>query len=114
VPFATALQYDFISLLQGTPIASQVEYESSLLGRTPKIKLHVRSIGTMCRMISLGLGIAVLPEAGVRDDIKRLNLKVISLTDDWAVRQLLVGVRDVASLSPPARLLFDFLLKPRN
>ncbi|MFS2019148.1 GntR family transcriptional regulator, partial [Massilia sp. CT11-108] len=55
------------------------------------------------------LGVAVLPADAVRALVRSLNLRQIPLTDAWARRQLLIGVRDLETLPRHARLLVDHL-----
>jgi DNA-binding transcriptional LysR family regulator len=106
---AEALQYDFVGLLSGTPLAARVDYESSRLGRTPNFKIHVRGVETMCRMIAAGLGIGILPEAAARRYLDHMELKSIAIEEGWAKRRLFIGYRDEATLPHAARLLVGYL-----
>jgi DNA-binding transcriptional LysR family regulator len=106
---AEALQYDFVGLLSGTPLAARVDYESSRLGRTPNFKIHVRGVETMCRMIAAGLGIGILPEAAARRYLDHMKLQSIAIEEGWAKRRLFIGYRDEATLPHAARLLVRYL-----
>jgi hypothetical protein len=39
-----------------------------------------------------------------------MKLRAVALTDGWAKRRLLIGVRSQETLTPAAKLLFDHLL----
>jgi hypothetical protein len=41
-----------------------------------------------------------------------MGLMRIELTDAWAERELLIGMRDPQALARPARLLLDHLVRP--
>jgi DNA-binding transcriptional LysR family regulator len=60
-------------------------------------------------MIEQGLGIGVLPEAAVRNEILAAGLRPVQLVDDWAIRTLWIGTRSLEALSPEAARLFNFM-----
>ncbi len=66
----------------------------------------------MCQMVAVGLGIGVLPDAAVKPHAASMGLHRIALTDAWAERELLIGLRDVQALARPVRLLLDHLTQP--
>jgi DNA-binding transcriptional LysR family regulator len=79
------------------------------MGRRLRVRIQVRSFDAMCQMVAAGLGVAVLPADAVRALVRSLSLRQIPLTDSWARRQLLIGVRDLDSLPRAARQLVDHL-----
>lgn len=105
--FREAMEYDFVSLSGRTSLAQRLALESGQLGQALRIRIHVRSFDAMCQMVAAGLGIAVLPDAAVQPLVKALGLRKLELTDAWVDRELLLGVRDVAALPRPVRLLLD-------
>jgi len=60
-------------------------------------------------MIEAGLGIGILPQASVRQEILGAGLRAIPLTDSWAQRTLWAGVKAGAVLPAEAASLFEFL-----
>jgi len=113
VTFARALEHDFIGLLPGTPLAARVEYESRRIGSMPSLgRLQVRGVEAMCRMIGAGIGIGISPRDAVGRHLKALKLETVALSDPWAKRNSIVGVRDVKSLPSPVRLLLSHLVLP--
>ena len=60
-------------------------------------------------MVRAKLGITVAPIEIAATYAAALGLKVIPLTDDWAIRQLVICYRDEAILSPAAKSLVDYL-----
>jgi len=107
--FEEATDYDVVSLSQGTSLAQRLQAETDAMGRRLRVRIQVRSFDAMCQMVAAGLGVAVLPADAVRALVRSLNLRQIPLTDAWARRQLLIGVRDLETLPRHARLLVDHL-----
>lgn len=110
VAFSEVVEHDFVSLTPGTSLAHQLARESSTLGKSMRIRIHVRSFDAMCQMVAAGLGIAVLPEAAVRPHLRSMGLKRIDLTDAWRRRQLLLCAKDFSTLTRPARTLIEHLV----
>lgn len=109
ISLSQAMQYDFVGLLRDTPLAVRLDYEAKRLGQAPGIRVEVRTVEALCRMISARLGVGILPSVAVRPFIHSLKLYTLSFTDDWATRDLMLGVRDVKALPHAARLLLDHL-----
>ena len=63
----------------------------------------------MCQMVAAGMGIAVLPRDAVQSLVRAIDLRLITLDEDWADRQLLIGMRDPSAVPRAARLLIDHL-----
>lgn len=103
------LDYDFVSLSEGTSLSRRLQEETEALGRKLKLRIRVRSFDAMCKMAAAGMGIAVLPGAAVQELIGSLDLRQIALTDPWAQRSLLLGMRDAKALPRHVRLLLDHL-----
>jgi DNA-binding transcriptional LysR family regulator len=110
--FAEVADLDFVSLPQETSLAQRLAAESASIGRRLRVRIHVRSFDAMCQMVAAGLGVAVLPDAAVQPHLRSMGLARIELSDAWVQRELLIGVRDIAALARPVRLLLDHLVAP--
>ena len=108
--FAEVADLDFVSLSKETSLAQRLAAESAAIGRRLRVRIHVRSFDAMCQMVAAGLGVAVLPDAAVRPHLLSMGLARIELADPWVERDLLIGVRDLAALARPVRLLRDHLV----
>jgi DNA-binding transcriptional LysR family regulator len=108
--FAEALEYDFVSLAQGTSLFQRLALETGALGKPLRVRIHVRSFDAMCQMVAAGLGVAVLPDAAVQPLVQALGLRKVELAEPWVRRELLLGARDLAALPRPARSLLDHLV----
>jgi len=111
VSFIDALAFDFVSLSRNTSLAKRLQAATAFSGGQLKLRIQVRSFDAMCLMVAAGLGIAVLPDAAVRPHLKSMGLHKISLSEEWAHRDLLICARDLKALRKPARLLVDHLVR---
>lgn len=109
VHFSEVLDYDFVSLSEGTSLADRLQTETEALGRRLKLRIRVRSFDAMCQMVAADMGIAVLPSDAVRALARSLNLRQIALKDAWAQRRLLIGLRDVNAVPRHVRTLIEHL-----
>lgn len=110
--FEEAIEFDFVTLPRGTSLAKRLHAETEALGRRLKMRIQVRSFDAMCQMVAAGLGIAVLPRDAIAPHLRSMGLKQVELSDDWASRRLMIGVRDVNAVPRHVRLLIDHLCAP--
>jgi DNA-binding transcriptional LysR family regulator len=112
VRFDEALAFEFVTLSRATSLARRLQSEAEVLGRTLRMRIQVRSFDAICRMVGAGMGIAVLPDVAAEPLARSMRLRRVGLSDAWAARWLLVGVRDADSLSRHVRLFFEHLTRP--
>ncbi|MEV4781176.1 LysR substrate-binding domain-containing protein [Burkholderia sp. LMU1-1-1.1] len=109
VLFADVLDQDFIGLAGDSALQQYAAEQASRLGRKMHCKIRLRSFEAVCRMVSSGAGVAILPEAAARRSSDLEALRVVALNDDWADRKLLICVRDHAALPVHVRELVGAL-----
>lgn len=109
IAFAQTLDYEYVSLPPSTSLASRLNEESARLGKTMRLRIQVRSFDAMCRMVVATGGVGVLPRIAAEPHARSMSIRLIPLTDEWAHRWLLLGVRDVDTLTVAARLLLAHL-----
>jgi DNA-binding transcriptional LysR family regulator len=109
VRFEEVIGCDLVSLPARTSLAKRLQAEADALGRSLKLRIQVRSFDAMCKMVAAGLGLAVLPRDAVQSLVRSMDLRMITLDDDWADRQLMIGMRDASAVPRAARLLIDHL-----
>lgn len=113
VAFERLLPFDFVSLESETVVARVLMDQSAAAQKPLRIRVQVRSFPGLCKMVGAGLGIGVLPEGDARPLVSAMKLRIVQLTDDWAVRHLYVCVREYQTLPSAARKLVDHLTKGR-
>lgn len=109
IAFSEALAFDFIGLQQDASLQSLLYDQATLAGKALRMRIQVRSFDAICRMIHHGMGVGVLPEQTIYRELGDLKLKSIPLSDPWAQRELVLGMRRYASLHVTARHLVDHL-----
>ncbi len=114
IAFNEALAFDFIGLQQDTSLQSLLNEQANLAGKALRMRIQVRSFDAICRMIHHGMGVGVLPEQTIYRELGDLQLKSIPLSDPWAQRELVIGMRRYASLHVTARHLVDHLTQKED
>ncbi|WP_386080267.1 LysR family transcriptional regulator [Vreelandella sp. F11] len=114
IAFNEALAFDFIGLQQDASLQSLLNEQANLAGKALHMRIQVRSFDAICRMIHHGMGVGVLPEQTIYRDLGDLQLKSIPLSDPWAQRELVIGMRRYATLPVTARHLVDHLTQHRR
>ncbi|MFG0721486.1 LysR substrate-binding domain-containing protein [Pseudomonas sp. GLN_6] len=104
--FAQVLDYPFVMLHSGSAIHTFTMNAAAALGRHLEVRIQVRSFEAVCRMVSAGVGIGMVPRSAVTAGAP---LAVIELEEPWAQRDLKVCVRKRELLSGFAAELVDCL-----
>jgi len=109
VRFEEACDFDFVTLSGATSLAQRLQAASETLGRRLKLRIQVRSFDAMCQMVAAGMGVAVLPREAIQPHLRSMNLREITLEDDWTHRHLVIGLRDAGAVPRHVRTLIDHL-----
>lgn len=109
VPIEQALDHDLITLARHASLTRKVMAAADSVGRTPRIRVQVRSFDSMCRMVACGLGLAILPQAAAGLYASALGLTVVELQGLEVKRRLLLAMRRRAELSAPASALVEMI-----
>jgi molybdate transport repressor ModE-like protein len=111
LPFAEALDEDWISLNAGAAMLQKQQQSALAAGKPFRLRMQVRSFDAVCHLVASGLGIAVLPAAAALPIVRAMKLASRPLADDWARRRLLVatpaGLEDAGVAS-----LVNFMVEP--
>lgn len=107
--FVEVLDYDFVGLDRASALQRFLADKASRIGRPLKLRVQLRSFDGVCRLVERNAGIGIVPETTVRWAERSMAIKPVDLTDTWALRDLTICVRDVASLSPFARQLVEHM-----
>lgn len=107
--FADAVPYSFVGLHTGSAINLVLLRAASELNQTLQLRIQVTSFDALCRMVSAGLGIGILPGSLVAPYARPLGVKVLRLEEPWAERELRIGVRAFETLPVAARLFVEHL-----
>ena len=66
------------------------------------------SFDAICQMVELGAGVAIVPEKAARRREEEA-IAIVSLSDEWATRRLLICCRQFTALTAHAKRLIEHL-----
>ena len=109
VAFADILDEDAVGMHHGSTLQTFLAQVTDKLGKPLKLRIQLSSFDAMCRMIGAGVGVGIVPESAARRNLDSMQLALVLLTDDWAVRERYILVRDKAALPAYAQALVQAL-----
>jgi DNA-binding transcriptional LysR family regulator len=108
VAFRDTLDEAFVGLSHGSALQTHLAGHAARSGRSLKLRVRLGGFEAVCRTVTSGVGIAIVPREAARR-YGKTELSMIPLTDPWASRRLLIVVRNISSLPAHARNLVDHL-----
>jgi DNA-binding transcriptional LysR family regulator len=108
VAFHEVLDQEFVGLNRRSALQETLGRQAILAGRSLKLRVRLNGFDAICRMVEHGAGVAVIPETATRFR-RKSAIKIVQLTDAWAVRKLVICVRRLGDLSEHARQLVEHL-----
>jgi DNA-binding transcriptional LysR family regulator len=109
VSFAEVLDYDFVGLDRASSLQRFLAGKAVREGKPMRLRVQLRSFDAVCRLVECGVGVGVAPATTAARAAKTMNLALIDLTDDWAIRELTIVVRAEGELRPYAKALVESL-----
>lgn len=110
IAFAETLDEDAVGMHEGSTLQTFLSGVTEKLGKPLKLRIQLSSFDAMCRMIGAGVGIGVVPESTALRNSEKLKLALVTLTDDWSVRERYVLARADAKLPSYAQALIEALI----
>jgi DNA-binding transcriptional LysR family regulator len=99
----------FVGLGDEAALTRLLSQQAEARGAALHVKIRVGSLDALCRMVHVRLGIAVVPQHIGELYINTLNVRLVPIQEDWAVRRLVVIFRQRERLSAAAASLLNFL-----
>lgn len=109
IRFAEALDHAFVGPHADSSLSALMAEGARACGKPIRQRIQVSSFDAMCRLVETRLGLTMLPKAVLAPHVAAGRIRMIGLDEDWAVRQMVVVVRDPARLSPITQTLVDHL-----
>jgi DNA-binding transcriptional LysR family regulator len=109
IGFGEILEFDLITLMEGTAIHGWVVEAGARTVRKPRLLMEVISYESMRKMVQAGLGIAVIPEPNIMPYKELFGLSAIPLSDSWAAMELNLVFRQAGGEAPDLAELIEYL-----
>ena len=109
IRFAEVLEFDLITLMEGTAIHSWAVEAGARLARKPRLKMEVTTYEAIRKMVQAGHGIAVIPAPNIIPYADMFGLRAVPLSDRWAVMELHLVFKEAASATPGLEQLIEHL-----
>lgn len=102
----------FVGLGSESALTQLLVQEAQALGATLNVQIRVTSLDALCRMVHVGLGIAVVPQQVGEMYLDTLDVALVPIRDAWSERRLILIARRDEPLSATAGSLVQFLSQP--
>jgi len=112
VRFEEVLEHEFVGPHLESSMHALLTSEADKLGKALKLRIRISSFDCMCRLVSTGLGLAVLPRSVINQYVRSHKLRAVTLDEPWAQRSLLLVFKKYDTASPTLKTLIDQLTLP--
>lgn len=107
--FHDVLSYDFIGLPAGGALQEHLDGHAARAGQRLKLRVRVPGFDAVCRIVASGIGVAVVSRTAALRCRRSMPLRVVPLTDTWALRHLRICVKSLRTLPAHAQSLVEHL-----
>jgi DNA-binding transcriptional LysR family regulator len=97
VKFADLIERDLVGLEASSSLTRLLSAQAAAIMQTMALRVQVKSFEAVCRAVQAKLGVGILPLAAARGFAPGMHLKVLPLADDWALRRMLMCLRNKPS-----------------
>jgi DNA-binding transcriptional LysR family regulator len=105
IAFSDLLERDLIGLEGGSTLTRLLTSQAAQHMRPMALRVQVRSFEAVCRAVQAQLGVGILPLAAARSFADAMQLRVLPLSDDWALRHMRICLRGQPAARAPLGLL---------
>jgi molybdate transport repressor ModE-like protein len=109
IAFRHTLEHDHVGLVAGSALQQHVNDHAARAGHRLKLRVRLPGFDAVCRVVESGIGLAVVPATAARRCRRAMAIRIIPLTDAWAVRRLRICVRSFRALPAHAQWLVEHL-----
>ena len=109
--FIDVLDEEFIGLPEPSALAEHLDGHAKQAGRPLRYRLRLRDFDSLCRAVAAGAALGIVPLNAARR-CATLGIGIVPLCDPWALRTLVLCVRERDALPVHARQLLEHLQAP--
>jgi DNA-binding transcriptional LysR family regulator len=99
----------FVGLPLDSALQRHLSGHAAKLGAVLKVRARVNDFDAVCRMVEAEAGIGIVPAASATRCRRSMNIACVKLDEPWAVRQLVICVRELTALPLGAQRLVKHL-----
>ena len=107
--FRETLDHDYVGLGAGSALQEHLDDHAARTGYRLRLRVRLPGFDAVCRVVASGIGLAVVPATAAQRCRRSMTIRVIPLTDAWALRRLTICVRSLRALPAHARALVEHL-----
>lgn len=109
VAFSDVLGEDLVGLDRESALQRFLAGRASREGRRLRLRVQLRSFDAVCRLVEAGVGVGIVPATTACRAARTMAIEIVPLLDAWALRDLRICVRALATLSVRGRQLVELL-----
>ena len=107
--FSDTLSHDYVGLGANSALAVYLEEQALHSGQRMQVRIRAEGFDGVLRMVARGAGLGIVPKATIERWQAPRTFNVVSLSEPWADRKLLLCARSFEHLPAYARALLDAL-----
>ena len=105
VSFEDILTEPFVGLSEGSALQKYIAQQAEMLGGKLDVRVHMNTFDGVGEMVAHGVGVGMVPWSAAKRYRRKYPYHSLSLTEDWAHRQLCACFRNWDELSIPIKSL---------
>ena len=109
IAFADALAHDFVGLPVGSALQEHLAGHAARAGHPLRLRVRLPGFDAVCRLVESGIGLAVVSRTAALRRRRTMAIRVVPLTDPWALRHLRICVKNLRTLPAHAQMLVEHL-----
>lgn len=107
--FSDTLSHDYVGLGANSALAVYLEEQALHSGQRMQVRIRAEGFDGVLRMVARGAGLGIVPKATIERWQAPRTFNVVSLSEPWADRKLLLCARSFEHLPAYARALLEAL-----
>jgi molybdate transport repressor ModE-like protein len=109
IAFHETLSHDFVGLPAGSALQDHISDHAARAGHRLRLRVRLAGFDAICRVVESGIGLAVVSKTAAIRCQRTMAIRVVPLSDPWALRHLHICVRGLGSLPGHAQSLVEHL-----
>jgi DNA-binding transcriptional LysR family regulator len=109
VSFSDLIERDLVGLEGSSTLTRLLQAQAAQLLHPIALRVQVRSFEAVCRAVEARLGVGVLPLTAARSFAAAMGLRVLPLSEPWALRRMLLCARSQPAATAPLGALLQHL-----